>query len=62
MSSCCADLKVDQIWVCEECKKKNNELILLKFWKLIGRSVDSEEGCELCGEPNGTEVLTVVNP
>lgn len=41
--------KTDQeIWVCEACKKRNNQLILTGKWKLIDRSDDSVNLCSLC--------------
>lgn len=43
--------KIDQeIWVCEACKKGNNQLILTGKWKLIDRSGDSGILCSLCEE------------
>jgi len=43
--------KTDQeIWVCEACKKGNNQLILTGKWKLIDRCSDSGILCSLCEE------------
>lgn len=36
-----------ELWVCEECKKNQAELILLKSWKLIDRK-DDDSDCEYC--------------
>jgi hypothetical protein len=43
--------KTDQeIWVCEACKKGNNQLILTGKWKLIDRCSDKKILCSLCEE------------
>lgn len=36
-----------ELWICEACKKSHADLILLKFWKLIGKKED-ESACEYC--------------
>lgn len=37
-----------EIWVCEACKKGNNELILTGKWKLVDRCNDGTIPCEVC--------------
>ena len=37
-----------EIWVCDTCKKANNELILTGKWKLIDLCSDSGISCEIC--------------
>lgn len=39
-----------EIWVCEICKKANNERILLGKWKLIDRREQYDVPCAFCGE------------
>lgn len=37
-----------ETWVCEACKKANNEFILKGKWKLIDRCKDATTPCEIC--------------
>ena len=40
-----------EIWVCDACKKVNNDLILMGKWKLIDRCSDcSTVQCDVCGD------------
>ena len=40
-----------EIWVCDACKKVNNDLILMGKWKLIDRCCDcSTVRCDVCGD------------
>ena len=38
-----------ETWVCENCKKANNELILKGIWKLVDRKNDARIKCGICG-------------
>lgn len=38
-----------EIWVCKDCRKHNNDLILDGRWRLIGRKNDQEIECCRCG-------------
>jgi hypothetical protein len=37
------------IWACGQCKKNNINAILLRNWRLIGRSPDTTIVCDVCG-------------
>ena len=37
-----------EIWVCDACKKANNDLILKGKWKLIDRCSDCAIQCDVC--------------
>ena len=37
-----------EIWVCDACKKANNDLILKGKWKLIDRCSDGAVQCDVC--------------
>lgn len=37
-----------EIWVCDACKKVNNDLILMGKWKLIDRCRDCAIQCDVC--------------
>jgi len=37
-----------EIWVCDACKKANNDLILKGKWKLIDRCSDGDVQCDIC--------------
>ena len=37
-----------EIWVCEACKKSNNDRILMGEWKLIDRCYDCSIPCGIC--------------
>lgn len=45
-----SDKPDQEIWVCEACKKGNNQLILTGKWKLIDRCSDKKILCFLCEE------------
>ena len=37
-----------EIWVCDACKKTNNDRILMGEWKLIDRRYDCSIPCSVC--------------
>ena len=37
-----------EVWVCDACKKVNNDLILMGKWKLIDRCCDCAIQCDIC--------------
>ena len=37
-----------EFWVCENCRKKNNSLILEGKWRLIGKQENSDRICNEC--------------
>ncbi|MCX5875245.1 MAG: hypothetical protein NT087_02875 [Deltaproteobacteria bacterium] len=39
-----------ELWVCEDCKKAQADLILLKSWRLIDKKND-DSACEYCSPP-----------
>lgn len=43
-----------EIWVCDTCKKTNNDRILMGEWKLIDRCHDCSFPCGVC-EGNAAE-------
>lgn len=38
----------EEIWVCEECRKANGDLIFDGRWKLIGKEDNAEQVCARC--------------
>lgn len=38
-----------EIWICKNCRKNNNDLILDGQWRLIDRKNDQEIECCCCG-------------
>lgn len=45
-----ADWADRETWVCENCRKENNEFILLGYWKLIDKRYDAVMPCDRCGK------------
>lgn len=38
----------EELWVCEECRRLNNNLILEGKWRLIGKKETDQEACGEC--------------
>ncbi|MFC1524228.1 hypothetical protein ACFL6N_05490 [Thermodesulfobacteriota bacterium] len=38
-----------ELWACNECRRNNNNLILLRKWRLIEQSNDEKILCDTCG-------------
>jgi hypothetical protein len=51
-----SDKTVQEIWVCDACKKTNNDHILMGEWKLIDRRSDSVIPCAICEGDKVAEV------
>ena len=42
------DGQAEEFWVCNNCKKANNQKILLGNWRLVDKSTSSVITCKLC--------------
>jgi len=49
----------EYIWVCEDCRLKYWESILLKKWKLVARESEGKQHCMACSEKESEIPFTI---
>ena len=42
-----------EFWACDDCRKRNNHLILTGEWRLTDKSSDDNIVCEKCSDDGG---------